>query len=218
MQDSPSYGQIRQKRDAVTYAQIERAATDILKTGVRPTLESVRSALGGGSPRTILDGLNRYWHDLGSQVAGRPDTLRRLPAAVADLAEGIWQKALSLAMDAAQATSTEAEVRLTHLKSQLEVRSHTLSQREVELDELLRSRERTVKELKEHLRAAFSILSKRDATIAALETRLAAVHQETDAYRQRLARVIQRAVTRHQVFSAKKGSQGRKCGPSSLSF
>jgi Plasmid replication region DNA-binding N-term len=82
MEDPPSYGQSRKRREEVTYAQIERAATDILKTGVRPTLEDVRTAVGGGSPRTILDGLNRYWRDLGNQVAGSPDTLRRLPAAV----------------------------------------------------------------------------------------------------------------------------------------
>jgi septal ring factor EnvC (AmiA/AmiB activator) len=131
-------------------------------------------------------------------VSGSPDTLRRLPAAVADLAEGLWQRALSVAVEAAQATSSDAEGQLSRLKSQLELRSHTLSQREVELDELLRSRERTVKELEEHLRTALSMLTKRDMTIAALESRLAATQQETEDYRQRLAKVIHRAVTRHQ--------------------
>jgi hypothetical protein len=208
--DTPSYGQTRRKRDALTYAQIERAATDILKAGVRPTLEGLRSALGGGSPRTILDGLHRYWADLGSQVAGKPDTLRRLPAAVADLAEGIWQKALLLATDAAQATSNDGEAQLSRLKSELELRSHTLSQRELELDELLRSRERTLKELEEHLRAALSMLTKRDISISTLETRLAAAQQETDAYRRRLAKVIQRAVARDQGPAVKRPSKAKK--------
>jgi septal ring factor EnvC (AmiA/AmiB activator) len=117
---------------------------------------------------------------------------------VADLAEGVWQKALLLATDAAQACGTEGDARLANLKSQLELRTHTLSQREVQLDELLRSRERTVKELEEHLRAALSMLTKRDSTITALESRLALAQQETQDYRQRLAKVIQRAVTRHQ--------------------
>jgi Plasmid replication region DNA-binding N-term len=216
MQEPPSYGQSREKREDLTYAQIERAATDILKTGVRPTVEGVRSALGGGSPRTILNGLNRYWRDLGNQVAGHPDTLQRLPSAVADLAEGVWQRALSLATDAAHATSTEAEGQLARLKSQLELRQHTLSQREVELDELLRSRERTVKELEEHLRAALSMLTKRDVTITALESRLAAAQQETEDYRRRLAKVIQRAVTRQRradtkpVRKPKKSARGPK--------
>src|SRR5580658_4595311 len=185
MPNEPAYGRTRKRREEVTYAQIERAATDILKTGLRPTLEGVRSAVGGGSPRTILDGLNRYWRDLGSQVAGQPDTLRRLPAAVADLAEGLWQRALSLATDAAKATSTEAEGQLSRLKGQLELRQHTLSQREVELDEQLRSRERTVKEFEDHLRVALSMLTKRDATVASLEVRLDDAQQEIENYRRR---------------------------------
>jgi hypothetical protein len=204
MERAPSYGHVRKKRADVTYAQIERAATEILRTGVRPTVDSVRTAVGGGSARTILDGLNRYWRDLGNQISGSPDTLRRLPAAVADLAEGLWQRALSAAAEAAQGTSTQLEGQLSRLKSQLELRAHTLSQREVELDELLRSRERTLKELEDHLRAALSMLTKRDVTIAALEKRLAAGQRETEDYRQRLAKVIQRAVTGPQVVPAKR--------------
>jgi septal ring factor EnvC (AmiA/AmiB activator) len=210
MPGPPVYGQTRKRREEVTYAQIERAATDILKTGVRPTLEGLRKTLGGGSPRTLLDGLNRYWRDLGNQVAGSPDTLRRLPAAVADLAEGVWQRALSLAVDAAQATSSESEEQLSRLKSQLELRQHTLSQREVELDGLLRSRERTVKELEEHLRVAISMLSKRDATIRGLESRLDAAQVETDDYRQRLGKVVHRAVTRHQATAPRNRSKPEK--------
>ncbi len=212
MNDAPSYGQTRQKREDVTYAQIERVATDILKTGVRPTVESVRIGLGGGSARTILDGLNRYWRDLGNQVSGTPDTLRRLPAAVADLAEGLWQRALSVAVEATQATSTLAEGQLSRLKSQLELRAHTLSQREVELDELLRSRERTMKELEEHLRAALLMLTKRDMTIAALEARLATTEQETEDYRRRLAALVQRAVVRHQRAPTRYLSKRKKPG------
>jgi hypothetical protein len=207
VKETPSYGQTRQKREDLTYAQIERAATDILQTGVRPTVESVRNAVGGGSARTILDGLNRYWRDLGNQVAGTPDTLRRLPAAVADLAEGLWQRAVAVAVEATQVTSAEAEGQLSRLKSQLELRSHTLSQREIELDELLRARERTVKELEEHLRAAISMLSRRDVTITALETRLTAAMQETEDHRVRLGRVVHRAVTRHQRSTPKRDSK-----------
>jgi septal ring factor EnvC (AmiA/AmiB activator) len=212
MKDTPSYGQTRKRRAEVTYSQIERAATDILKTGVRPTLEGVRSALGGGSPRTILDGLNRYWRDLGNQVAGTPDTLRRLPSAVADLAEGMWQRALSLAIGATQSRSTETEVQLSRQKSQLELRQHTLSQREVQLDDLLRSRERTVKELEDHLRAALSMLAKRDLTIAELESRVAATLQETGDYRARLAKVVHRAVTRQQGNAPKRLTRSKKPG------
>jgi septal ring factor EnvC (AmiA/AmiB activator) len=210
VKEPPSYGQTRTKRSDVTYSQIERAATDILKTGIRPTVEGLRIVLGGGSARTLLDGLNRYWRDLGNRIEGSPDTLRRLPAAVADLAEGLWQRALALATDAAQITRTEAEGQSSRLKSQLELRSHTLSQREIELDELLRARERTVKELEEHLRAAISMLSKREVTITALESRLTAALQETDDYRTRLGKVIRRAVVRRHRTATKLASKPKK--------
>lgn len=204
MKEAPSYGQTRKRREDVTYAQIERAATEVLRTGTRPTLELVRKALGGGSPRTILDGLNRYWRDLGNQVAGTPDTLQRLPAAVADLAEGLWERALAIATEAASATRSEDEAQLSRLKSQLELRSHTLSQREVELDELVRSRERTLKELEEHLRAALSMLAKKEVTIAGLESRIVLAEQQTQNYRNRLRRMIQRAANRNRVASTSK--------------
>lgn len=198
MENAPTYGVTRQKRADLTYAQIERAATGILKTGVRPTVQALRNALGGGSPRTLLDGLNRYWRDLGNQVSGSPDTLRRLPAAVADLAEGLWQQALTVAIEAAKGVSKQTDGQLAQLKGQLELRAHTLAHREVELDGLVRSRERTIRELEEHLRAALSLLAKREVTIDGLETKLAGAQQETEKYRQRLGKVIQRAVTRHQ--------------------
>jgi chromosome segregation ATPase len=210
MSEPVAYGESRQRREAVTYAQIERAATQVLRTGIRPTIENVRTALGGGSPRTILDGLNRYWRNLGNEVAEKPASLHRLPAAIADLAEGLWQRALTVALEGAQATSTEAEGHLSRLKSQLELRQHTLSQREIELDERLRARERTAKELEDHLRAALSMLTKREVTVAALESRLAAAQQETEEYRQRLAKVIQRAVTRHQGVARKRVAKPKK--------
>jgi len=213
VEEPVTYGVTRQKRDDVSYAQIERAATEILKTGVRPTVQAVRNALGGGSPRTILDGLNRYWRDLGNQVAGTPDTLRRLPAAVADLAEALWQRALSLATDASGASRTDAEGQLSRLKSQLELRQHTLSQREIELDDLVRSRERTVKELQEHLRAALSMLTKRDATISSLELRLGTAQQETENYRRRLGQVIQGAVANPRRAVTKPVSKLKKPAP-----
>ncbi len=129
---------------------------------------------------------------------------------MADLAEGLWHQALTLATNAAQASTTEGEAQLARLNDQLELRAHTLSKREIELDELLRARERTVKELEEHLRAAISMLSKRDATVAALEKRLAVVQQETEEYRRRLATVVQRAVTRQRSIPTTRVAKSTK--------
>jgi hypothetical protein len=68
----------------------------------------------------------------------------------------------------------------------------------------------TIKELEDHLRAAVSMLTKRDVTIAALDSRLAAAQQETENYRQRLAMVIQRAVTRRPQTALKRVSKTMK--------
>ena len=195
MADPPAYGTTRQRREDVSYAEIERAATDILATGARPTVASLRHALKGGSPRTVLDGLTRFWKELGARVAGNPETLRRLPAAVADLADGVWQAALT---EAAKGSGSATDAQLQAIRTETEVRAHALSLREIELDQLVRSRERTMKELEEHLRSTMSLVNKRDTTIESLTLRLAGALGETEEYRRRLAKVIERAVVRHQ--------------------
>ena len=67
--------------------------------------------------------------------------------------------------ETAQGLSKETDGQLSRLKGQLELRARTLSQREVELDGLIRSRERTVRELEKHLRAAPSMLARKDVTL-----------------------------------------------------
>lgn len=195
MEDAPAYGTTRERRADVSYAQLERAATAMLITGTRPTVAGVRAVIGG-SPRKILEGLNRFWKDLGSRLSGNPDTLRRLPAAVADLADQVWQRALALASEAAPGADA---ARLQVLREETELRAHALSQRELDLDQLLRSRERTLKELEEHLRSVLALVSKRDATIESLTSRLARAVAETDDYRRRLATVIERAVAKRRA-------------------
>jgi hypothetical protein len=64
--------------------------------------------------------------------------------------------------------------------------------------------------LEDHLRAALSMLTKRDVTISALESRLSAAQQETEHYRQRLAGLIQSAVVRHQRSPTKRVSKRKK--------
>ena len=44
---------------------IEFAAQAILATGVRTTVDAIREALKAGSQRTLLNGLQRLWQDLG---------------------------------------------------------------------------------------------------------------------------------------------------------
>ena len=199
MEPSPSYGTTRTRGADVSYGQIEAAAQAILAGGVRPTVEGVREALRAGSQRTLLTGLQRFWKELGDRLSGVPDSRRRLPAAVADIADALWQTALTLATDAAKGSDGALKEQLAQLRTDAEVRGHALAQREIEMESLVRSRERTIRELEEHLRATMSLVGKRDASIQSLQARLAAALAETEAYRQRLATVVARAVSQHRT-------------------
>jgi hypothetical protein len=68
----------------VSYGEVERAAIAILKSERRPTVETVREALGRGSPATIGGFLRRVWRDLGIRMEGDPAALTRMPAEIAD--------------------------------------------------------------------------------------------------------------------------------------
>jgi Plasmid replication region DNA-binding N-term len=64
----------------------------------RPTsVALIRAALGRGSPATIAGSLKRFWRDLGARAEGDPAALSRLPGDIAQLADGLWQRALALA-------------------------------------------------------------------------------------------------------------------------
>ena len=193
------YGTTRTRQPDVSYGQIEAAAQAILGTGVRPTVEGVREALKAGSQRTLLSGLQRFWKELGERLSGVPDSRRRLPAAVADLADNLWQTALALATDSAEGSDSAIKAQLAQLRMDTEVRGHALAQREIEIESLVRSRERTIRELEEHLRATMGLVAKRDATIRSLEARMTAALAETEGYRQRLTAVVAQAVSRHRA-------------------
>jgi hypothetical protein len=162
---APAYGTTRSRRASVSYGEVERAATALLKKGERPTIEKLREALGGGAPDTITDALSRYWKDLGARIEGDPASLSRLPAEIADLTDSLWRRALSLAADAAlQKVGTDREA-LEFFKRENELKAHALSLKEKELDALLRARERTIQELETHLKTAMGFVQQREETI-----------------------------------------------------
>jgi hypothetical protein len=65
-------------------------------------VETIRKKLGRGSPATIANSLKRFWRDLGARAEGDPAALSRLPSEIAALADGLWQRALTLAAQAAK--------------------------------------------------------------------------------------------------------------------
>jgi hypothetical protein len=195
--DAPAYGTTRERSPNVTYGEIERTAITILKEGRRPTVENVREALGRGAPATIADALKRFWRDLGAKAEGDPAALTRMPAEIADLADGLWQKALTLASQAARHDDNAARERLKQLHLENEIRAQSFALREKELDIAARAREQALTESQEHLRALMRVLERDRANHAASEARIAGLQAQLDSYRRQVAAIVTRAVTEH---------------------
>jgi len=138
-----AYGDGR-TRAGVSYAEVERTAIAILKSERRPTVKTVRDALGTGSPDTIATALKRFWHDLGARIEGDLAALTRMPPDIVEFADGMWQRALKLAGEAAKHEDNAARERLKQITAVNEIRAHSLSLREKEWDTAARERERAL--------------------------------------------------------------------------
>lgn len=166
-----TYGE-RRVRGNVSYAEVERAAIAILKSERRPTVETLRKALGGGSPDTIGNALRRFWRDLGARIEGDPAALTRLPADIAELADSLWQRALKLAGDAAIHDDNAARQHLTRLQTESEIRLRSFELREREIDTQARERERALADARDHLLSLSKALAREQATNQAYERRI----------------------------------------------
>ena len=195
-------------RSNVSYADVERAAIAILKSERRPTVETIREALGGGSPDTIGDALRRFWRDLGARIDGDPAALSRMPAEIADLADGMWQRALKLSSEAAAHDDNAARERLRQLEAENDIKQRSFELREREIDTQARERERALADARDHLLSLSKALSREQATNQAQERRIADLETEVAQYRQQIGTLIAGAI-------AKKRPGPRRRAPSS---
>src|ERR1017187_3086127 len=131
---------------AVSYAEVERAALDILATERRPSVETVRELLGRGSPATIATCLKRFWRDLGIRAQGDPAALTRIPSEIIEAVEKIWQRSLALASQSAKNDQNAARERLEQIRIENEVRSRSFEMREKEFEAAARERDRSLNE------------------------------------------------------------------------
>jgi hypothetical protein len=190
MNDQPkTYGEGR-IRTNVSYADVERAAIAILKKERRPTVETIREALGSGSPETIGDALRRFWRDLGARIEGDPAALTRMPGEIAALADGLWQRALKLAGEAATHEDNAARERLRELELEVDIRRRSLELREQEIDAQARARERALADARDHLLSLSKALSREQATNDAQARRIADLEAEVVQYREQLGTLI----------------------------
>lgn len=198
MTDEPkAYGEGRTRQN-VSYGDIERAAIIILKTRRRPTVGTIREALGSGSPDTIADALNRFWGTLGARIEGDPAALSRMPPDIADLADGMWQRALKLAGQAAQHDDNAARARLQQIQLENEIKKLSFDLREKEMDTQVRERERALADSRDHLLLLSKTLARDQALLGVRDVRIAELETQVDQYRRQLAALIASAVAKHR--------------------
>jgi hypothetical protein len=198
-----AYGEGRVRMN-VSYGEIERAAIAILKSERRPTVETVREALGRGSPDTVGRALKRFWRDLGVRIEGDPAALTRMPAEIADLADSVWQRALTLAGEAAKNDDNAARERLKQIEIENELRAQSFTLREAEWDAAARARERALADSREHLLLTLKTLGRDQATLRARDARIADLESQVEEYRRQLAVLIAGAVAENRAHSHRK--------------
>jgi Plasmid replication region DNA-binding N-term len=192
-----AYGEGRTRKN-VSYGDVERAAIVILRTGRRPTVETLREALGGGSPDTIADALKRFWQNLGARIEGDPAALSRMPPDIADLADGMWQRALKLAGEAAAHDDNAARHRLEQIQLENEIKKLSFDLREKEMDTQARERERALADARDHLLLLSKTLARDQALLSIRDTRIADLETQIEQYRGQLAALIASAVVQHR--------------------
>jgi Plasmid replication region DNA-binding N-term len=193
---SKAYG-VGRVRANVSYGEVERAAITILKSERRPTVETVREALGSGSPDTIAHALKRFWRDLGARIEGDPAALTRMPPEIADLADGMWQRALKLAGEAAKLDDNVARARLEQIQLENEIKKFSFELREKEMDTQARERERALADARDHLLLLSRTLARDQALLGARDTRIADLETQVEQYRLQLAALIASAIAPH---------------------
>src|ERR1700691_3801407 len=87
------------REGAVGLLDVQRAADALLKQGRKPSVAAIREHLGGGSPNTITPLLAKYWEKLGSRLGDGPESLERVPEALARVTELLWRRALEEARE-----------------------------------------------------------------------------------------------------------------------
>lgn len=204
MLNPPSYGATRERATNLSYADVERAALDILATERRPSVETVREALARGSPATIAACLKRFWRDLGIRAQGDPAALTRLPSEIIDAVEALWQRSLALAAQSAKHDDNAARERLEQIQIENQVRAQSFEMRERAYETATRERERALADSRDHLLSTLRMLESDRATLKAREARITALEAQVEDYRQQLAKIITRAVAKNCALARRK--------------
>src|SRR6202167_830003 len=87
------------RENAIGLLDVQRAADALLRQGRKPSVASIREQLGGVSRNTITPLLAKYWEKLGARLGDGPESLERVPEALARVTELLWRRALEEARE-----------------------------------------------------------------------------------------------------------------------
>jgi hypothetical protein len=129
-----------------------------------------------------------------------------MPAEIADLADGVWQRALKLAGEAAKNDDNAARERLKQIQFENELKARSFVLREAEWDTSVRERERALVDSREHLLLTLKALDREQATLQSREVRIADLEVQAEQYRRQIASMIAATVVKNRSRApAKKG-------------
>lgn len=113
-----------QVRAPLEQAQLDDIAWRMLRAGVQPTVESLRTVYGRGSPNRLHPMLRQFYAGLATRLQFAPAT-QDVPAPLRQL----WFQALDLAMDAVTARQAAQAEQLRRREAELELREAALTHR-----------------------------------------------------------------------------------------
>jgi hypothetical protein len=188
----------------VSFAEIEAAARKLMAAGKYPSVAAVRAKLTRGSATTISDAMRRFWKDQAALNTGNPVALTRVPPEFADAAVDLWEQALRLSLQTAEADDTAAHAKLEELKRDTDARARSLELREKEWDMAARIRERALVDTREQVNMLLKELATATAELRSSQMQIAALESQAEDYRRQISTVIARSVSRHRMPKAKR--------------
>jgi hypothetical protein len=201
---SPAYGSTRNRRASVSYEQIDRAARELMAAGRRPSVQTIRKTLGGGSPQYLARGLRKFWERHAALNTADPVALASLPPEIAEAARAQWQMALDLAQQAARSDDSAARTQLAQLQRENELRARSIDLRELEREQAARERERALAEARAQVNELLTALECERAELDRREARIATLESQVDQYRRQITHVIASAIAKNQELSTTK--------------
>lgn len=173
----------------IQYEDVARAADALLHEGIRPTIERIRLHIGRGSPNTVSPMLEQWFSGLGKRLGGVESAQNRssmpgqgaeMPDAVLQMAQALWQKAVSEAQLQSELACSHERERLEAEAQRLHEAQMQLDAREMALNERLNALENALQSCQQQLAGSLHTLTVRDAETATVRSALEQARQQSD--------------------------------------